>query len=85
MKTGSGIEIKEEDLIANFFYNEKSCQIGKFDPIEYPELKNQNLSWEVMDIFVYDQLEDSGLFSDEDLSYLAIVSTVDFTDFIQEK
>ena len=66
MKTGCGVEISGLDLTHQFVWCCKTCPIGQFDPSDYP--KKSLGTWanfiQLHQQEIFDQLEDSGVFSD---------------------
>lgn len=79
MKTGTGIEIKPEDLTMTFVYAGKRVRIGKFDPSSYPELLSDfNIEEQKYAQCIFDQLEDSGAFTKEELENLCWFNQKEF-------
>lgn len=68
---------------ARFVYKDKLVMIGKFDPSE-PE-KELKGDWDELQQEVLDQLEDSNVFTKEELNEISTDSPTDFLKCISEK
>jgi len=85
MKTGTGIEIKNSDLIAKFIFGNKECPIGKFDPSDYPVLYDESTQWKNITQDIFDQLDDSEIFSNDEIEYLSQIPNSEFLNHILHK
>ncbi len=86
--TRSGIIINPDDLTATFHFCNKSCLIGKFDPEIYPNDKQyKSLDWdnEFLHQPIIQQLEDSKMFSEDELMSLYSISSEMLIQCIDQK
>ncbi len=82
MKTGTGIEIDRSHFSAIFRFDEIVCPIGDFDPSCYPAVVATERSEDITAGWIYDQLDDSGLFSEEQIELLGLIKAPEFNAFI---
>lgn len=90
MKTGTGINIEMKHLTADFYFQDVVVPIGKFDPSAYDGTDStvfNILKWNDPSIqqHVFDQLDDSGLMSDDQLETLSYMDPMDFILCIVER
>lgn len=80
MKTQAGIVINENDLIAKFCFAGKEVRIGKFDPVTYNGVSNRDIftPWQKLGYEILWQLEDSDVFTQDEMETLAMMSPEDF-------
>lgn len=84
MKTGTGIEIAEKDLTHEFKWKEKVVPVGKFDPSEYPTMSKQK-SIDALSQHIFDQLEDSRMFTNDEMSEIGMAPQKQFLEAITKR